>query len=154
VLTASFWNAQVRDNFNVLAPIASGAAWTSWSPSLAVGFSNGNATRTGGYLQVGKTVAFWAKIVFGSSTSKGAQMNVTIPVTASLSDSGFFIAAAQDISINTFPVMVLPQSTTQVEIVAINASSTYAAAAQINATVPFTWDTGDIVRYGGFYEAA
>lgn len=153
-LTAAFWNEQVRDNLAELAPIASGSAWTSWTPSLAAGFGNGNATRTGGYLRIGKTVTFWGKIVFGSTTTKGAQMNVTLPFTASASDKGFFTATIFDITVNWYHVMVLPSTTTELEIVCTNASATYTSAAQINATVPFTWDTGDIVRYGGVYEAA
>jgi hypothetical protein len=152
VLTASFWNTQVRDNMVELAPFM--ASWTAWTPSLQAGFGNGNATRTGGYIKIGKMCIFWAKIVFGSTTTKGDQMNVTLPFTALASDSGLFFATAIDITANWFHVWPIPTSTTALEIVSSAAGGTYTQAAQTKAAVPFTWDTGDVVRYQGVYEIA
>jgi hypothetical protein len=56
VLTAAFWNANVRDNSLELAPLF--AAWTSWTPTIGQGV-NTNITKTvafGTYVRVGKLV--------------------------------------------------------------------------------------------------
>ena len=153
VLTASFWNTQVRDNFVELAPFS--AAWTSWTPSFAGGFANGNATRTGKYIKVGRFVAFYGTITTGSTTTYGAVLRATLPVTAASANDGMTVFGHfLDASVGRQPAFVIPNSTTEVEFASINVAGTYAASAQTNATVPFTWTTGDGIFYAGSYEAA
>ena len=58
VLTAAFWNAQVRDQMTEVAPIMN--AWTTFSPTIAQGVTP-NIAKTvtySKYVRVGKFV-FW-----------------------------------------------------------------------------------------------
>jgi hypothetical protein len=71
-------------------------AWTSYTPTITAdggGFALNNGTLTGRYKQVGKTVFFNLKFVFGSTTSAGTgHWNFSLPVTAY--DSNFTFSAA------------------------------------------------------------
>ena len=150
VLTASRYNEDVVGNWNMF-----GAQWQSWTPTLGGGFSNGNATTAGGYLKIGRVVRYWGTITFGSTTGKGAVMTLSLPVAARTADAG---AANANIFANPAGNQIiftpLAASTTTLEVVTMNVASTYVQAAQTNATVPYTWATGNAVRYGGVYEAA
>jgi hypothetical protein len=154
VLTASFWNTQVRDQFTELAPFF--AAWTSWTPSLSVGFSNGNATRTGKYLKIGRFVAFYGAITMGSTTTYGAAPRLSLPVTAATAEAATTVTCQLlDASVGKQPsAFIISDSTSVIELATITVSGTYPQPAQVNATAPFTWTTGDAILYGGFYEAA
>jgi hypothetical protein len=68
VLTAAFWNANVRDNSLELAPLA--LAWTTFSPTLA---QNGTRTSTSNsrYLQVGKLVIVQVLLTITQAGSAG-----------------------------------------------------------------------------------
>lgn len=152
VLNAAEMNA-IGENLVQLAPFF--GTWTSWTPTLGGGFSNGNATTAGRYLKIGKMVFYWGTITFGSTTGKGAVMTLSLPVAAASADAG---AALTSIYANPAGNQIiftpLAASASTIEVVTINAASTYLQAAQTNATVPYTWATGNAVRYGGTYEAS
>lgn len=153
VLTASRWNQDIVSNAAELAAFF--AAWTSWTPSFAGGFANGNATRSGKYIKIGRSVSFYGIITAGSTTTFGAVLRATLPVTAASLDNGNCIFGHfLDASVGRVPAFVIPNSTTEVEFASINTAGTYAASAQTNATVPFTWVNGDGIFYAGTYEAA
>lgn len=153
VLTASRWNQDVVANAVELAPFM--AAWTSYTPTLGGGFSNGNATAAGWYLKVGKLVQFYGYVVFGSTTTKGAVMGMAFPVPAKRLDAGVQMwAVLKDVSGLYATAVCLDRSAAEFEIAAVKTDATYATIAQINATTPFTWATGDIINFGGVYEAA
>ena len=83
VLTAAFWNTNVRDNSVELAPLA--LAWTDFTPQLRQGSTNIASTRTfAKYLTVGKTLWAIARVVSTGTGTSG-------PVKLSL-PSGFTLA--------------------------------------------------------------
>lgn len=152
VLTASYWNTQVRDNMIELAPFS--AAWTAWTPTWG-GLTIGNATVQARYLKVGKAVWFNARAVLGSTSSVSGDLSFTLPVTGTTSISsitvyGQFIDASP---LNVYPI-VADAGSSQVALRAISASGTYALWAIASSTIPFTWTTGDQILCSGFYEAA
>jgi hypothetical protein len=80
VLTAAFWNSNVRDNLNVFAPLAE--AWTSFTPTIAQGAST-NIAKTityCHYMQVGKTIFAQSLIVMNGTGSAGSAITCTFPV--------------------------------------------------------------------------
>ena len=162
VLTAAFWNANVRDNLNELAPLF--AAATSWTPTMSNTWANGNATATGKYYKVGRLVNFWAQITIGSTTTKGASaLFLSLPVPAATYNSDFILMTTnirflfQDAGTNVYTGMggdpVSHTASTVVATVA-NTAGTYASVGFITSTIPFTWTTGDNIIYNGTYEAA
>jgi hypothetical protein len=155
--TSAAHNVIVGDIIDHETRIAnSEAAWTSFTPALGGGFANGNASVSGKYLQVGKTVSFWAFIAFGTTTTKGAVLRVSLPVAAAVLDiSASITINVIDVSAGWFPMFAINgSSTSNVEVLSYVTSGTYATGAQTTATVPFTWNTDDVIRYGGTYEAA
>lgn len=61
-------------------------AWTAYTPTITAdggGFSLGNGTISGRYKQLGKTVYFHVKFIYGSTTNPGSgHWNFSLPVTA------------------------------------------------------------------------
>ena len=151
VLTASRYNSDVVANWNMY-----GAAWTDWTPTLSGGWANGNATTTGKYLKIGRFVSYWTRVVVGSTTTKGTTLIVSLPVTAAAADSAVSSSFAylQRSGSFAYEAFIYPQTTTTVQLLAVDASGTYAASAGITATVPFAWATNDSFYMTGTYEAS
>lgn len=60
-----------------------GGGWTTYTPTLSgTGWAIGNGSATGGWKQIGKTIHFWARVVFGTTSTFGAsnRPSVTLPV--------------------------------------------------------------------------
>ena len=153
VLTAAFWNANVRDNFNAQFPL--GATLTDFVPTLTSGWALGNATYAAKYYKAGNIVSFYAFITVGSTTTKGTDMRMTLPVAAASVDALWNIGVQfEDVGSAFVLGTARGAGTTSLVMGAINAAPTYASVAQINATVPFTWATGDNIWINGTYLAA
>jgi hypothetical protein len=146
VLTAAFWNTQVRDNMNAVG------VWTSFTPSWT-GVTIGNATNTGGYIAAGKTVSYWVKFVLGSTSAVTATPIVTLPVTAKAAQIGCHAGLFEDTGVGYSPIVPRVAGST-IECYAALASSTYVNAATLSATIPFSWNTNDIIWLSGIYESA
>ena len=153
VLTAAFWNEQVRDNELMLAPFFS--AWTVWTPTLSGGFATGNATHTSRYLQVGKFVSFWTNILTGTTTTYGSTLRVSLPVACVAGDALMGVNAWVTVAGNSyFSAVAAGLSTSNCEIISLNVAGTYPQFATTTALIPATWATGARIRVGGVYEAA
>lgn len=156
-VTAAMFNAHLRDNLNAAFPLSGGvAAWTAFTPTLSNGWLLGNATYVAQYMKVGRLVSFYIEITTGSTTTMGTGLDVAIPVTAA---NGNYTGALAAYCIDTnttsrYPLMIAATATTSYRLFCVNAAGTYAVGANITATVPFTWATGDIIWTGGTYEAA
>ena len=89
VLTAAFWNTNVRDNSNELAPFFSG--WTSWTPQIDQGAST-NIAKTvhrAKYLQIGKMVMFNMTLNVTGTGTGGLAITVTLPVPAAFNNAQY-----------------------------------------------------------------
>lgn len=130
-------------------------AWQSWSPTLSGGWANGNGVWSNNvYCQLGKIVIVRGSFIVGSTTTKGTNLLVSLPVTAKNAaavplDQGASVAYLSG-SIGTF----YPSTTTTARCLAFDASSTYLSTTQISATVPKAWATGDSITFTLTYEAA
>jgi hypothetical protein len=79
VLTAAFWNSNVRDNSLELAPFFS--AWTSYTPTIS---QVGNVTKTttyAKYLKIGRLaiVSFRLDVIAGTAGTAGTFITISLP---------------------------------------------------------------------------
>jgi hypothetical protein len=152
-----------RDAAGVLAvegAIIQTTAWTSWTPSLSVGFADGNATCAGKYVRVGRTIIFYASIIMGSTTTYGTTLGASLPVTpadmqaAATSSRGI----ARIVATAYFHMAGFNSGGSHAlrpyRINAAGAGNEYASATGVTSTVPATWTTGDELYYWGAYEAS
>lgn len=137
-------------------------AWQDWTPTLA-NLTLGNGTRTSRYIQIGKNVYYRFIFTLGTTSAVGSIPTFTLPVTPRTfggSGSGSLpigIAHYEDNAVNSFEGMVYlaaASPTTTATLVVNNAAGAYVSAANLSATVPHTWGTGDEIRASGMYEAA
>lgn len=144
----AYWQQQLADE--VEAAVIARGAWVAYTPSLAgTGWALGNGTLTGRYTRIQDTIIFQARLVIGSTTTKGSgQLNIGLP--SSVRDLvGYYLAQCivHDISPNAwFPgTAIMAQN-------AAAAALFSAAGAAVNSTAPITFATGDEVFVTGTYE--
>jgi hypothetical protein len=125
--------------------------WQSWSPTLEGGWLNGNGTWDAKYVQIGKTVHAYGKFTVGSTTTKGTDMRISIPVTAANSLQVF--PAYSVVGATQYSLSIRLESTTQLRVITHDVVS-YVRSVQITAAVPATWATGNILAFQITYEAA
>ena len=126
-------------------------AWTTYVPTLQ-GWTLGNGTLTGRYIQIGKRIDFEIAYTVGSTdTIAAANPGFSFPVTPRALDvtrQPMGVATLFDTSANAFRLHIAAAfSTGQVN--TYNPDGT----PQSN-TVPWTWATGDKIVLTGTYEAA
>lgn len=137
-----------------------GGAWESWTPSYT-NFTAGNGTLTyAKYKKVGNTVSFKYKFVWGSTTSASGTITISLPVTAHADEvpaTGLnFVGVGNALDSGTQQYQIFPNiaSTTTMTAHAAGAAGTYTNPAAVNATVPMTWTTSDVMIIRGSYESA
>ena len=151
-------NSVPNTAWNNTGTFGSSWAWTSYAPTFT-NLTTGNGTVTGGYSQVGKTVCFWARFTFGSTSSIGGTISVSLPVTSVSYTTAYTkmigLVSLFDTSTSTqYAGIAAWKSTTSIEPGVTNTSATYAVGNGVTSTIPMTWATGDVLDVHGFYEAA
>ncbi len=134
--------------------------WTSYTPTITAdggGFSLGNGVASGRYKQIGKTVFFYAKFIYGSTTSPGSgHWNFSLPVTAY--NSNFtFSASILDSGVAWYGGIGNGNYTGSTTSFAVNVTSPNAGVATwvvVGNGGPFTWGNADNITISGSYEAA
>lgn len=131
-----------------------GGAWTSWTPTWT-NLTIGNATVDAKYARASRLIHWKLKMTFGSTTSVSGAIRFSLPVAAATGiefDMTYGIltqsAASRHIGVMTFV------STTVAQLTSINTTGGIAVLINTSATSPFTWASGDIVSFKGFYESA
>jgi hypothetical protein len=135
-------------------------AWTSYTPTMTAdggGFALNNGTLTGRYKQVGKTVFFSLKFVFGSTTSPGTgHWNFSLPITAY--DSNFTFSAAILDNGNAWYGGIgngnYTGSTSTFAVIIPGTNASVTTWATVGNGGPFIWTTSDNITITGSYEAA
>jgi hypothetical protein len=131
-------------------------AWNSYTPTLA-GFTPGNGTAAGAYLQFGKFVSFRARFVFGSTSAATTNVpTLTLPVTASANapfsaQSSSVTGCVIDANGSTYASGALLLTTTTAGLLLLG---TNGVMGTFSTTSPFTWTTSDALVVSGTYEAA
>ena len=135
---------------DVAAPIYMGA-WTSFTPSWT-NITEGSATNSGTYCQIGKTVHFQAGITLASDSSVDGSVSLTLPQTVSSSYSQSYDIIGQGLIYVSGYYHCLIYANGGVRV--IGHSATYNTVSTVNATVPDTFTTGSIITLQGTYWAA
>lgn len=150
VLTAAFWNTQVRDNFVELATLADGAAWRTWTPATRSGVTIGNGTEVGRYAKAGRFVAISYIFTLGSTSAITGDFVLQLPFNNARQQN--VSALCTDFATNDYPgISIIANNNVYVR--TINTAGTYASSGNLSATVPFTWGTSDYITITGVYEA-
>jgi hypothetical protein len=129
-------------------------AWTAYTPTLSAGWLLGNSTYYANYCQIGKFVACWGDITIGSSATKGTTLTVALPVTGATNQTIQAHIGLVRSGVGLYFGALNGNTTTAMTIRVYNSSSTYVTPDAITSTVPWTWTTGDEIRWAAFYEAA
>jgi len=128
--------------------------WTTYTPVLQFGWSGGNGVWTARYARIGKTVHVNAYFVVGSTTTKGAGMDLSLPFTAANSAAQILSNSYCSIAGNFYPLGITAQSSTLLRFKTIVANGVYAIYNDVSGTTPATWNTNDILYFGITYQAA
>ena len=138
-------------NGSIWVRMAAGGAWTTWTPTIA-SWTQGNGTVVAVYEQVGRTVNCYVIITWGT-TSSGFVGTVSVPKTAARAGA-LGVSYINDSGGSAYPAVCLLETTTTATVYVTVASGTYTTITGISATVPFTFATGDSIRFSLTYEAA
>jgi hypothetical protein len=129
-------------------------AYTSWTPTLT-NLTLGNGTMTGKYVQIGKFVHATLSLTWGSTTSSSGAWEFSSPVTMATPNNTYIgTARLLDAGVQNYPGMVLILTSTKLIAFSQYVGNTYAEAANIATTSPFTWTTGDNLSFSITFEAA
>ncbi len=149
-ITASDLNGQLRDFINGFG------AFTSYTPTVT-GFTLGNGTVSGAYLQVNKLVIFRAQMVFGTTSAAASSVpTFTLPVTSVAVGTGspLMLGTAtfrDESAVAQYNALLRHVSTTTCAAAIPGTSGVYTVP---STTTPFTWTTSDVITMTGVYEAA
>lgn len=129
----------------------------SFTPSIT-SLSIGNGTRTGTYFLQNKVLYFEVTITFGSTTTLGANPDLTLPFAVNgfiqfnpiLNTTLFFDSSPTGFYIGTVVVI----TSTTVRFISQTAGGTYVQIQDLSATLPFTWATNDRIILRGQYQIA
>lgn len=137
-----------------------GSAWlnidtkfTAFTPTWT-NLTVGNATQVAQYIQIGKFVYVEGQLTFGSTTSISSNPKINYPVTADTSapNAMVFWTRYVDTGSTVFYGACEAEAST-VDFYNINVAGSYPGMATLNATVPMTWTTNDVIHYSFIFEA-
>ena len=131
--------------------------WTNFTPTWT-NFTVGNGTVTAKYVQNGKVVNFWIRVILGSTSSVG-DVYVDLPVTAASDDAARganVFVQFEDSGVGPFvgTVHSVQGISTKIRLLTFSTSGSYPAGTVLASTVPFTWTTNDQIFISGNYEVA
>jgi hypothetical protein len=152
VLTAAFWNENVRDNLAEIQPMVLGTT-VNYSSSLTfTNLTKGNGTVTAFYQQVGKWVWYFGRFDWGSTTSAtGTTTTISLPLTASAQHTVFTGSVNLVDSGTRGFVGVIRLASTTTALITHTESGNFG---DMNGTNPFTWTTNDFFIWSIQYIAA
>ena len=148
VLTAAFWNEQVRDQMLEIAPVMS--AWTDYSSSVTfTNFTKGSATVAAKYLVIGKLVVFRGRVTLsGSTMSTDPQISLPVPVATGATDTSFGSGIIVDSGTRGYAVSCGINGFARLGFTTADSSGN----GTISATAPFTWANNDVFAWTITYE--
>ena len=140
--------------------VVTAGEWQSWTPSFT-NFSLGNGTiNYARYSKIGSTVHFKLKFTLGSTSSISGRIAFTLPHTVHSSygtGTDSFVNAMtmfRDVSVPAsygFTAAIF-ESNSSVGIGSLSVA--VGSFISTSSSSPFTWDSGDIIKMEGSYEAA
>lgn len=141
--TAANFLSRITNNFKEI-----GDARTAWTPTLT-GWTLGNGTLTGTYIEAGKLIIGTLTYTVGSTDTKSGVPTFSLPVTSSvgtgpsIGTGGLFDTSG---NVRAFRFLFLTGTSTF--------QFTTEADTRLAPTAPWTWATGDVMWARFEYEAA
>jgi hypothetical protein len=159
VLTAADMNLLAQDGYVTNTSLDTtagqpGGAWVSFTPTISGGTVTG--TKTGRYIQIGKTVHFSMEVQWDTGSNfSGLQIDLPVVAQAAVNEAQFNVSLADSLIVYSATALV---ATTHIVPRAFTddggTSGLYIDSAGLSNTIPFTWGAADTVRIAGTYEAA
>jgi hypothetical protein len=130
--------------------VLSVSQWASYTPVLS---SGANATATGFYTQVGKTV--FVRVVLGFSGQPSAPVTVTMPVVGRGAVTSFVFSG---LAKGTHPLFGTISTgggptTTTVALHVMKTSTAYGELSAVTTNIPSAWTADDSLSFTAIYEA-
>ena len=126
--------------------------WTTWSPSY-IDLTVGNGTVVARYQQIGKTVNYFWRLTWGSTTTCTNFIRVSYPVAPSYLEYVTGRLVMDDSGALTY-LGVSYMNSSGFYLLSENTASTYNNLGSVNASTPSTWTTNDKWTISGSYEVA
>lgn len=144
---------------DAVADLLNGATATSFTPALGgSGWAIGNGTASGRYVVIAGRCFFALIVTFGTTSTFGAGApTISLPVTANSTWIGTEANTWQGIGIDSSAgsaqsqLRAVSSSTTVFGVYNQGASGTYVAPVAVTSSAPFTWASGDSIRFMGSY---
>lgn len=132
-------------NWQIASDIGS---WSSYTPTLTNG-AVGNGTLAGSYTKRGKTVHAWGIWIWGTTSSMSGTLSFALPMAGA---TGNECGSVKYLDVGTAHISgsCFMPFTTLVQPVHSSAGN----SGLVNATNPFTFASGDEIRFSITYEAA
>jgi hypothetical protein len=144
-LLAADYNTEVRDNLKTLAD-----PWPAYTPTLGT-WTLGNGSLTGNYIKFGQLVFFRLRLDVGSTTTCSGNPVFGLPADAV---STFSLPIGQALLADASGTSPAFRAT---RTAVINSGTNLILRAEdgsvLSGTVPWTWDTDDVIEISGFYQA-
>jgi hypothetical protein len=149
-------NAFLQANSSTATGLQWGNTYIDFTPTSAGGWTIGNGTAVGRYLQIGKLVNFFGQITLGSTSTVGGGMFISYPVTANTNNNNHPIGIGRytDAGVGSWLGGIVQNSADNFLLTLGNATATFVFEDYFTSTRPFTWGTNDIVYFSGSYVAA
>lgn len=152
LVTAAYMNQEVRDNLNAQFPLAA-VAWSSYTPTLTQSVTVTATVTYAKYMQIGKIINVNVLLTVTGAGTLGADIFVTLPVTAAASFSNLTAVGAGrvfDTSASLNYVGTAVSNTTARIGIVPNAGNGYLGSTSFTAALA----AGDTVSFCATYEAA
>lgn len=132
-------------------------AWQDWTP-VWTNLTIGNGTNDAQYIQIGKTVHFRIKTVFGTTTTQTNDPRFTLPVAAHAKYTSFVnpygVSNYTHAGAYYSGTVGSPGNSNEAQPFVFLTSATYGSMSGYTATVPVAFGTGDTIWCHGTYEVA
>jgi hypothetical protein len=127
--------------------------WQTWTPTYTR-LTIGNGTVVARYQQIGKTINFFWKLTWGSTTSVVNYPVISPPVNGNITANQYPIglASLNDVSVVEYAGSVNMTGGNGLLISSINSGGTSAYYTVLDSGTPATWTTNDIWTITGTYE--
>lgn len=123
-------------------------AWTAYTPTFT-NFTLGNGSIGFAYAQLGKIMLIRGGMTLGTTSSFSGTISISLPVN-SLAVSGNPLVGSvrlTDVATQNYYGFVQIATASTIQLIALNASTTWLTGSTVNTTTPFTWGTGDDIRF-------
>jgi len=127
--------------------------YTTWTPTWT-NLTVGNGTQTARYTQIGKTLRFDLKLVFGSTTSISGLPIFTLPKTVAQKTADVNFNFEDSGTGNYVSTYYVNATATDMPLQIAATSGAYPLVVSLSSTVPFTWTTNDVITVSASYEVS